>query len=131
MKKVWAVLLILATVCCLGGCSGIGIFADAQIGPSEKFTHKEIAKAVRMVRKNAFDDTFIYRITYDEEKSEKWIPTYQFIASPENTIVLYADFYTGNTENGLNPRDVYTDYSFILTREGPGKPWKIVSSGYA
>lgn len=130
MKKFLSLLSLCMAILTLGGCSGIGLFAKSEIGPSEKFTKQEIAEAVRVVRKSACDDSFLYRITYDEKRSDSAIETFQFIASLENTIVLYSDFYTGNARNGLNPFDIYTGYSWVLTREGPGEKWQVVSCGY-
>ena len=137
MRKTGCALLLICMLFLLSACAGTARFAAVRIGESEKFTQDEIEEAVRVVRQSAFRSTFVTKIIYDEARSDKVIRSYLKTGkgsmngvAEENVIVLFTDFVTGGDTGALNPHDVYTDYNWILIRDGGDGAWKLDDCGY-
>ncbi len=50
-----------------------------------------------------------------------------------NTIILRADFevsFTGDNMNSCYNAGIYTDWAFVLVRDGAESPWRIYDQGY-
>ncbi len=138
MRKIGCLVLAACIVFLLSACSGVARFATVKIGESEKFSKAEIRAAVRVVRKSAFDGTFVANIVYDEARSDEVIRSYMENGrgsvngvSAENVIVLFTDFLTGGKTGALNPYDVYTDYGWTLIRDSADGAWRVDDCGYA
>ena len=137
MRKIACLVFGVCLVFLLSACSGNARFAALQIGESEKFTEDEINAAVQVVRKNAFESTFVTRIVYDEARSDEVIRGYLENGkgsvngvAEDNVIVLFTDFVTGGKTGALNPHDVYTDYNWILIRDSKDSVWVVDDCGY-
>lgn len=137
MRKTGCALLLICMLFLLSACAGTARFAAVRIGESEKFTQDEIEEAVRVVRQSAFRSTFVTKIIYDEARSDEVIRSYLETGkgsmngvAEENVIVLFTDFVTGGDTGALNPHDVYTDYNWILIRDGRDGAWKLDDCGY-
>lgn len=138
MRKLGCLALFVCLLFLLSGCAGVARFAAVRIGESEKFTKEEIDAAVHVVRKSAFDATFVTKIEYDETRSDAVVHSYLTHGkgaingvSEENVIVLFTDFVTGGNTGSLNPHDVYTDFGWTLIRSGKGGAWSVDDCGYA
>lgn len=137
MRKIGCLMLAVCLVLLLSACSGVARFAAVRIGGSEKFTKDELKAAVRVVREHAFESTFVTRIVYDEARSDEVVRSYTETGrgsvngvEKENVIVLFTDFVTGGSTGSLNPHDVYTDYNWILIRDGREGMWVVDDCGY-
>lgn len=116
--------------------SGINV----SVGESTKFTKEEINEAVDCVKENFnFPDSTLTDLWYDENKSNSFIDGYLEAGNgsvngvdAKNAIVLLSNFDVGDSgENTvLNPNSSYTNYKWILIRDGKEKDWKIDDSGY-
>lgn len=137
MRKIAFCALLVCALLALSACLGVARFAAVRIGESEKFTKDEIRAAVQVVRESAFDSTFVTRIVYDEARSDDVVRGYMETGkgafngvAAENVIVLFTDFVTGGDTGALNPHDVYTDYNWILIRDGKDGAWIVDDCGY-
>lgn len=137
MRKIVCLTLTICLVFLLSACAGTARFAAVHVGESEKFTRDEIKAAVQVVRKSAFESTIVTRIVYDEARSDEVVRGYMETGkgsvngvSADNVIVLFTDFVTGGDTGALNPHDVYTDYNWILIRDGQDGAWSVDDCGY-
>ncbi len=137
MRKTGLLCMFVCLLFLLSSCAGAARFAAVRIGESEKFTKSEIDAAVRVVRKSAFKSTCVTKIVYDEARSDKVIRSYMTTGKgsvngvcAENVIVLFTDFLTGGNTGALNPHDIYTDYNWILIRDGKDGAWTVDDCGY-
>ena len=135
MKKLLIVLLVFTLLV----CAGITAFkmwpAPKTFGESERFSESEIADGAKMAEtyvKNFSGVLRLLRVTYDEERGDDFLKS-DFETgrrTPENTMVFFVDFLTGDRTTALNPWDVYTHYAVILTRAGEDAPFEVSGSGY-
>ena len=139
MKRVVKYLSIILITFLLVGCTkNTNITID--IKESTKFSEEEINKAVDCLKENFnFEACTLTKIYYDENKSNTAIENYlQFgkgsenKVEPENIIVLLCDFDVDNSGDNpvLNPGETYTNYNFILIRDGKSSNWKVDDWGF-
>lgn len=139
MKRVVKYLSIILITFLLVGCTkNTNITID--IKESTKFSEEEINKAVDCLKENFnFEACTLNKIYYDENKSNTAIENYlQFgkgsenKVEPENIIVLLCDFDVDNSGDNpvLNPGETYTNYNFILIRDGKSSNWKVDDWGF-
>lgn len=139
MKRVVKYLSIILVTFLLFGCTkNTNITID--IKESTKFSEEEINKAVDCLKENFnFEACTLTKIYYDENKSNTAIENYlQFgkgsenKVEPENIIVLLCDFDVDNSGDNtvLNPGETYTNYNFILIRDGKSSNWKVDDWGF-
>ena len=130
MKKLLAVLVLLAALLSLAGCG------DAvTIGPlsSRYFDSEDYDSAVQEVLTffQGFEGCTMKKIGYAGDAAVKAEAEARGLA-PEQIIVLTSTFETDGTsrEDGLEPNKSYEDYQWILTRGGSFDPfWEIVEQG--
>ncbi|MCL2091304.1 MAG: hypothetical protein FWH11_08820 [Micrococcales bacterium] len=141
MKRGIALLTLLALL----GVSPPGWTPGVKIdtGTSTKFSDVEIRSAAYVVMAEFYyplDRVFgpeLRAVRYDEAASDREIsldlggPLLAGV-SPENAIMLYADFYAGSEseEYGLSP-GMHTDYKYVLVRDDTTSRWRVVTWGYA
>ena len=143
MKRLVLILgLIAAAGVCVflvrGALTGAGVEID--LGTSARFTDEEMQGAADAVldKFGEFKGCKLLRVWYDEAASDKYIAGEQenpnsaiFLFPPEHVVVLYSDFRSPvRASGGFNPNQVYEGWSWILAREGAGRPWQVVNYGY-
>lgn len=130
MKKITAVVLLLALVLALAGCGSsvkIGAFA------SKYFDSEDYDAAVQEVLayfKN-FEGCTMKEIKYAGDAAVKAEAELRGLA-PEQVMVLLSEFTTDGEDhhNGLEPDFTYEDYQWILTRHTSVEPWEHTDHGY-
>lgn len=129
----------LAIVCILTytltGCGG-GNASQVQMttGDSSLFTQREIESAMEVAMnyfRREFTGCTMTKIEYDEEKSAPAAAEWAQLYGAEEAIVLYSSFEVGASggDGSLNPNSTYTNYQWVLTRDGEGK-WTLRTWGY-
>jgi hypothetical protein len=111
-----------------------------EIGKSLKFSKDEIMEAINLVQTGfKFPSATLTKLTYDEEKSDRLIKGYMENGKgsvngvdSKNVIILISEFVVdGSGKNPvLNPNSTYTDYQWILIRQGENSDWIIDDQGY-
>lgn len=135
-KRIIPILLAVTLIVSLCACSSAASTKNTvkEIGTSEKFSDKEIDRAVKLVLKDASKMQGVKsvdKIRYDEKKSTEYAASYHATESDtDNAIVFFVDFTTGDDTNSLNPNDTYTNYAWILKRSSKGGMWQVIDCGY-
>ena len=130
MKKLLAVLVLLAALLSLAGCG------DAvTIGPlsSRYFDSEDYDSAVQEVLTffQGFEGCTMKKIGYAGDAAVKAEAEARGLA-PEQVMVLTSTFTTDGQDrhNGLEPDYTYEDYLWILTRNSSIEPWEHTDHGY-
>lgn len=111
------------------------------IEKSEKFTEEEINEAVNTVKRKfrGFDGCELTELWYSEKDSNKMIKSYlnsgggsENGIKKENIIVLFSNFNVDSSgaKEGFNPNSTYTDWNWILVRNGETDNWRVEDWGY-
>ena len=145
MKKYLMLILIaLIAILTLSACTRRGRVGNVEItiGDSEIFSVEEINDAIELVLERfatrSFASCELLELWYDEELSERESKRRinhsigRFYGmSGENIIVLFSSFETDRRggEQGFNPNTIYTDWIWILIRDGQDQPWRIEGWG--
>ncbi len=132
-KAVSAMLLIFALASLLTGCSpNAGKTNNAQIlgGESTKFTAEEIKSAENCVLKKFkdFQGCDLKKLWYDEKVSNA-----EYGADNVNGIVILSNFHVdaNGGDGSFNPNSDYTDWKWLLVRDGKTDEWVMKDWGYA
>ena len=114
--------------------------AVVTIGDSAKFSEDELQDAVDCILEKFwdFEDCDLQRLWYDEERSDKQVQSYMTNGKGSengveegNVIVLFSDFRVGwSAGGGWNPGSNYTDWMWILIRDGEEGEWRADDWGY-
>lgn len=73
-------------------------------------------------------------MTYDEEASERQGSlTWPRPSGGVDVVIFTSDFTVDGTggDGSLTPNSTYRDWSWELTRPGPGSPWEVTNWGMA
>lgn len=144
MKKLSHIFFAAIAVCLLfSACNQSNKTKDAEIEieDSVKFSKEEISQAMDSVKKKFadFEGCTLVQLWYDEAKSDAFIEGYMISGrgsingiSKENVVVLLSTFDVDSSggKNGFNPDSTYTDWNWILIRDGNTEKWKIDDWGY-
>ena len=124
MKKITAIVLLMAMVFSLAGCGNsvsIGAFS------SKYFNGDDYDAAVQEVMTyfKGFEGCTMKKIGYAGDEAVKAEAESRGLA-PEQVMVLVSTFTTDgeNHENGLEPNNTYEDYKWILTRNSSAELWE-------
>lgn len=130
MKKITAIVLLMAMVFSLAGCGNsvsIGAFS------SKYFNGDDYDAAVQEVMTyfKGFEGCTMKKIGYAGDEAVKAEAESRGLA-PEQVMVLVSTFTTDgeNHENGLEPNNTYEDYKWILTRNSSAELWEHKDHGY-
>lgn len=102
-----------------------------EIGPSERYTKREIREAMKVVEKKFkanFDGCILKTLEYEEDSSdESWAKEYR----ADRAMVLTSAFYVGkNAELGaFGPDNTYDGYVWVLT-QNDGERWVLQTCWY-
>ena len=135
MRRIAALLLAVALVLALGGCSRGDVNGVARnIYTEGEFTHADINGAMDAVEKHFrkhFGGCTLLLIEYDDgfstERAEGLAEKY----GADRCVVLTSSFETdaeGGKDHTFNPNDTYTRFQWIVT-ETNGR-WKVQDCGY-
>lgn len=125
------VILVLAVLCACGGNVKDAVIVPVQ---SEIYTEKEIDGAVKIAINyftREFSGCTLKEIRYigDEAKDSfsEWAEQYD----ADNAIILLSTFDVDASggDGSLNPNSTYTNWQWILVRNGKGS-WRHVTHGY-
>lgn len=142
MKKIVIYLSMILMIFLLVGCNQNNKPTDIKldIGESTKFSKEEIDNAVDCLKRSFdFEACTLTKIYYNEEISNTAVEDYlQFgngsvnKVKAENVIVLLSDFDVDNSGDNpvLNPGETYTNYNWILIRDGKNSDWKVDDCGF-
>lgn len=142
MKKIVIYLSMILMIFLLVGCNQNNKPTDIKldIGESTKFSKEEIDNAVDCLKRSFdFEACTLTKIYYNEEISNTAVEDYlQFgngsvnKVKSENVIVLLSDFDVDNSGDNpvLNPGETYTNYNWILIRDGKNSDWKVDDCGF-
>ena len=134
MKRIICVLISLAIILTLAGCSQSGKTTDVKIdyGESELFSRKDRKDAVQLILdevKTWEGVKTLHNIRYagdNEALKEKGYIEH------EEIIVFYSDFKTVTSSSkagGFNTNTEYTDWKWILGKNADGS-WELLTWGY-
>lgn len=130
MKKITAIVLLMAMVFSLAGCGNsvsIGAFS------SKYFNGDDYDAAVQEVMTyfKGFEGCTLKKIGYAGDEEVKAEAESRGLA-PEQVMVLVSTFTTDgeNHENGLEPNNTYEDYKWILTRNSSAELWEHKDHGF-
>ena len=142
MKKIVIYLSMILMIFSLVGCNQNNKPTNIKIdiGESTKFSKEEIDNAVDCLKRSFdFEACTLTKIYYNEEISNTAVEDYlQFgngsvnKVKAENVIVLLSDFDVDNSGDNpvLNPGETYTNYNWILIRDGKNSDWKVDDCGF-
>ena len=142
MKKIVIYLSMILMIFSLVGCNQNNKSTNIKldIGESTKFSKEEIDNAVDCLKRSFdFEACTLTKIYYNEEISNTAVEDYlQFgngsvnKVKAENVIVLLSDFDVDNSGDNpvLNPGETYTNYNWILIRDGKNSDWKVDDCGF-
>ena len=142
MKKIFTYLSMILMIFSLVGCNQNNKPTNIKIdiGESTKFSKEEIDNAVDCLKRSFdFEACTLTKIYYNEEISNTAVEDYlQFgngsvnKVKAENVIVLLSDFDVDNSGDNpvLNPGETYTNYNWILIRDGKNSDWKVDDCGF-
>lgn len=142
MKKIVIYLSMILMIFLLVGCNQNNKPTNIKldIGESTKFSKEEIDNAVDCLKRSFdFEACTLTKIYYNEEISNTAVEDYlQFgngsvnKVKAENVIVLLSDFDVDNSGDNpvLNPGETYTNYNWILIRDGKNSDWKVDDCGF-
>ena len=142
MKKIFTYLSMILMIFSLVGCNQNNKPTNIKldIGESTKFSKEEIDNAVDCLKRSFdFEACTLTKIYYNEEISNTAVEDYlQFgngsvnKVKDENVIVLLSDFDVDNSGDNpvLNPGETYTNYNWILIRDGKNSDWKVDDCGF-
>ncbi len=137
MKKKSLVCLVAVVVLLL--CCGMFLrFGSPRIkivGTSAVFSKTQIKDAMDIVEMQLSENSAvssIIDIRFNEAKSGKrldgWRSGQQIGVTQENSIVVFADFFTSKDSGAFNPNDLYTGFGFTLQMQKDGH-WNMVEGG--
>jgi beta-lactamase regulating signal transducer with metallopeptidase domain len=117
------------------------LYYDYSIAQSNKFSQAEIRAAVESVtdKFKDFKGCTLTKLWYDEEKSNGQVDSYMAHGhgsvngvGRDNVIVLYSDFTVDSSgaDGSMNPNSTYTDWCWILIRDGSKEKWRVDDWGY-
>lgn len=142
MKKIIYFAVAIIICCSLTSCFGKTENVERDAGASERFSAKEVERAMDVVLEK-FKITFfgceMTNIWYNEDVSAAVVKSYLENgngilnnATAENTIVILSNFYVDNdgAKLGLSPNSVVKKWSWILIRENVNSRWKVDAWGY-
>ena len=146
MKRMVSLLLAFVLCLSLSACKSTGTINNVEVdyGSSVSFSDAEIEsafEAVIIIFKD-FEGCDLRRLWYDEERSNRIIQNdistsggntiKNSGAAPENIIILFSDFYVAaiGADLGFSPDSTYTDWNWILIRDGKKDKWEVVGWGY-
>ena len=106
-----------------------------------KFTEQEIEQAISVakVKFEDFKGCKLIKMVYDEDKSNAMTELYMQGGKGsyngvkiENVIVLLSDFKVDATgaDGSLNPNSTYTNWRWVLIRNGSSSEWVVDDWGY-
>ena len=133
-KKAVAVLCALLCLVSLIGCGGNVSNVEIKESTSEIYSDREISAAIKEILryfKKNFDGCTLREITYAGD--EKTLAHTEFAErnGAKEVIVLISKFDVDASggDGSLNPNSTYTNWMWILVRDGLGG-WKHVDHGY-
>lgn len=134
MKRLIAVLMVVACTLSMAACSGNVKNVQILEYSSEVYSNEEIQDAIDVTMdyfKKKFSGCTLTEITYYGDDK---LPDYQEFAQRNNAdevIVLVSSFDVGPSggDGSLNPNDTYRNWKWILVRSEGGK-WMHVDHGY-
>lgn len=134
---------VLALAACTTGGSTGGAVLD--YGQSSRYSQAEVTAAADVVLaefRHYWSGCELRRLWYDETWSDEQITDdlttsggnslKESGADIANAMIWRMDFYAGKRcgSGVVSPGQLYTDYSWILVREGPAAAWTILDQGY-
>ena len=124
-----ALLLILSLAAC-GKTQGYTVVVPYDAHYNEAEIRAAMRVAVRYFEKE-FDGCKLLAITYDEAKAKDAEPEWAAQYDADEAIVLLSSFHVdaGGGDGSLNPNSDYTDWQWVLVRNGGGK-WELKTWGY-
>lgn len=133
MKKAIAVIAALVLI-------GGAFFAGLSVGTyrpgyyleeSKVYSKEDIEKCARLARKRK---AYAVRISYSDkwlDYAESFLGQIEGVDSPDNILVIKADYLTGNNPQAQEPNTLIRDWSFVFYRTDSDSQWKLYSEGYA
>lgn len=99
-----------------------------------KYSEDEVQNAMKIVInefKHSFTGCSLQTLDYDEDHSNYESPEWAVRYGADEAIVLVSSFVTGpeGGDGSLNPNNNYTNWKWVLTRNGNG-PWELQTWGY-
>lgn len=129
------ILLIIALVLAFNKKDANKENVKISIGDSKIYSKEELNEAIKIVLDTFDFPATLNEIYYDEEKSKLNSNEYITRYGVDDAIILQCNFTTySNTDIGflmpgsLNPNSEYTDYSFVLVRNG-NETWNLKTYG--
>ncbi len=144
MRKKKIAVLCLAAVAgavLLSGRFGNAWHATVKLGESAAFSERELREAAECVKRKfvTFKGCKMTKLWYDEATSNEYAAGYLETGKgavngvrPENVLVLRSDFKADRWggDGGFEPNGVYTDWNWILVRDGENSGWVVDDWGY-
>lgn len=145
MKKLlpYAVLVVVVIGISILFLNQSGRSRDVQVSIDEsaKFSKEEINEAVVSVKRKflSFKGCELTEIWYTEDESNKIAEDYlkygkgsEKSIDPDNVIGLVSNFDVDSSggDGSLEPNSTYTEWNWILIRDGKSKKWRVDDWGY-
>lgn len=143
MKKMVFILCLILVAFSLMAFKQVGKTNNVviRIEKSDKFSKEELNDAINCVKKKFkdFKGCNLTELWYAEEKSNNYIEGYLSNGKgsvngvkAENVIVLMSNFHVDSSgaSGGFNPNSAYSNWSWILIRDGKTGNWKVDDWGY-
>ena len=145
MKKILpysvAVIVVMGISILLVSQFGKSSNAQVSIKQSTKFSEEEINEAVAKVKKKfrVFQGCELTEIWYTEAESNRIAEDYlkygkgsEKNIAPDNVIGLLSNFKVNSSggDGSLEPNSTYTDWQWVLIRDGKSKKWRVDDWGY-
>lgn len=143
MKRTTLWLLLLALCAALPACKSVGNTSRAEMdyGHSDSFQEAEVRSAFDavLIKFRDFKGCILKKLWYDESAYVSRVENYLSNGrgsvngvKRENVIILFSDFYVDSSggDGSFTPKTAYTNWSWILIREGADDKWQVDDWGY-